>query len=631
MRKYMWTKGLLVGIICLFVGASVTPILSSNLNNVTVKENDLSPINNPSWQWAKSGGGTGSDAGWDVAVDANGNAYITGWFSGTATFGSTTLTGQGGLDVFVAKLSTSGAWQWAKSAGGTSGGYGTDVAVDANGNAYITGYFMGTATFGNTTLTSQGNRDVFVAKLSTSGAWQWATSAGGTDLDEGCGVAVDPSGNTYITGTFYDAATFGTTNLTSQGSYDVFVAKLTTNGAWQWAVSAGGTDFEEGRDVAVDGNGNVYIFGTFYDWALFGSTNLTSYGGYDVFVAKLTTNGGWQWARSAGGTGGDDGGGAAVDGNGNVYIIGYFHLTATFGSTTLTSQGGYDVFVAKLSTSGAWQWAKRVGGTEDDQGLGVKIDGNGNVYITGYFMGTATFGSTNLTSQGNDDVFIAKLSSGENQPPVADFTWTPQNPSSNQQITFDASASQDPNGTITLYEWDWNNDGTYEEVHTTSIVTYSWSNAGNYLVTLRVTDNDEMTNSTTKTVNVGGGNQPPNPPTITGPAKGKVRVATDYNFTAIDPDGDEVYYFIDWGDDTNSSWIGPYSSGDKITKSHTWSKKGTYTLKAKAKDTYGNESDWAALSVTMPCSYNIPLIQFWERLLELFPNAFPILRYILGY
>jgi len=123
----------------------------------------------------------------------------------------------------------------------------------------------------------------------------------------------------------------------------------------------------------------------------------------------------------------------------------------------------------------------------------------------------------------------------------------------------------------------------------------------------------------------------PFPPTITGPTNGKVRVATAYNFTTTDPDDDDVYYFIDWGDNKNSGWIGPYTSGEQITESHSWLKKGNYTIKAKAKDPSGNESDWGTLSVTMPCSYNIPLIQFWERLLERFPHAFPILQHILGY
>lgn len=117
-----------------------------------------------------------------------------------------------------------------------------------------------------------------------------------------------------------------------------------------------------------------------------------------------------------------------------------------------------------------------------------------------------------------------------------------------------------------------------------------------------------------------GENQPL--PVITGIVKGTVGVATDYNFTAIDPEGDAVYYFIDWGDETNSGWIGPYSSGEKITQSHTWSKKATYTVKAKAKDIYGHESNWAALTVTMPYSFNKPVVQFLDLLFERFPMRF---------
>jgi hypothetical protein len=126
-------------------------------------------------------------------------------------------------------------------------------------------------------------------------------------------------------------------------------------------------------------------------------------------------------------------------------------------------------------------------------------------------------------------------------------------------------------------------------------------------------------------------NNPPNIPTINGPAKGKIGVATTYNFTTTDPDGDKVYYFIDWGDQTNSSWIGPYPSGDEINQSHTWSKKGTYTIKAKAKDISGNESDWRTFSVKMPTSYNIPMLRFLDELFDRFPHIFPILRHLLGY
>jgi len=128
-----------------------------------------------------------------------------------------------------------------------------------------------------------------------------------------------------------------------------------------------------------------------------------------------------------------------------------------------------------------------------------------------------------------------------------------------------------------------------------------------------------------------GGNHPPNRPTITGPASGNVSTAYDYNFTAIDFEGDEVYYFIDWGDTTNSGWLGPFASGEQIIKSHAWSKKAAYMLKAKAKDIYGNESDWRTLEVTMPVSINLPFHQLIEKLFQRFPNAFPILRQLLGY
>jgi hypothetical protein len=125
-------------------------------------------------------------------------------------------------------------------------------------------------------------------------------------------------------------------------------------------------------------------------------------------------------------------------------------------------------------------------------------------------------------------------------------------------------------------------------------------------------------------------NHSPNTPTISGPVKGEVGFLTQYNFTATDPEADEIYYFIDWGDGTNSS-IGPYPSGYIIPQSYTWSKKGTYTIKTKAKDIYGNESDWGELTVTMPYSYYLPFKQFCDKIILRYPHAFPLLQHFLGY
>ncbi len=361
------------------------------------------------WQWAQKAGGTGDDRGYGIAVDSNGNAYITGFFSDTSYFGTTLLTSQGISDVFVAKINTNGVWQWAKSAGGTNNDYGWNIAVDVAGNPLITGDFIGTVVFGSTTLISQGE-DVFVAKLNTDGIWQWAKNGGGIYSDTGWGIISDENGNIYISGDFSGTATFGTTLLTTQGYSDVLVAKLDTNGVWQWAQRGGGSGYDYGIGIDVDNNGNAYITGIFQDTGTFGATTLNSQGNYDVFVSKISTNGVWQWAEGAGGISYDYGRSIVLDGNKNSYITGDFNETATFGDITLTSQGSTDVFVAKLSFDGDWLWAKSAGGTNTDGGQGVSVDADWNIYITGEFWYIVTFGTTTLTSQGEGDVFVAKLS-----------------------------------------------------------------------------------------------------------------------------------------------------------------------------------------------------------------------------
>jgi carboxypeptidase T len=125
-------------------------------------------------------------------------------------------------------------------------------------------------------------------------------------------------------------------------------------------------------------------------------------------------------------------------------------------------------------------------------------------------------------------------------------------------------------------------------------------------------------------------NEPPNPPTITGPTTGKAGTRYTFTFVSTDPDGNDVSYYIDWGDGTNSTWLGPFTSAQVMSANHTWSAQGTFVIKAKARDIYGEESSWSTLSVKMPYLFTIPFMSFWERLFERFPNAFPILRHLLG-
>ncbi len=382
----------------------------------------------PNWQWAKSAGGSDVDCGLVIAVDGSGNSYVTGYFqSATITFGTTTLTNAnaGNTDMFVVKYDAAGNVVWAKSAGGSDEEWGYDIAVDGGGNSYVTGYFQSaTITFGTTTLTNAnaGFKDMFVVKYDAVGNVVWAKSAGGSDEEWGSGIAVDGGGNSYVTGYFQSTSiTFGTTTLTNAGAgntdMDMFVVKYDAAGNVVWAKSAGGSDEEWGLGIAVDGGGNCYVTGGFQSATItFGTTTLTNAnaGFTDMFVVKYDAAGNVVWAKSAGGSNDDFGFGIAVDGGGNSYVTGYFQSTSiTFGTTTLTNAGAgnADMFVVKYDATGNVVWVKSAGGSDEEWGSGIAVDGGGNSYVSGYFQSaTITFGPTTLTNAGagNADMFVVK-------------------------------------------------------------------------------------------------------------------------------------------------------------------------------------------------------------------------------
>ncbi len=321
--------------------------------------------------------------------------------------------------------------QWVNNIGGTTNNFAGGIAVDGSGNSYVTGFFQGTTDFdpgvGTTNLTSFGGSNTYFAKYASDGTLIWANNIGG-GANLGYDIAVDVSGNSYVTGHFFDIVDFdpgpGITNLTSQGTEDIYLAKYASDGTFVWANSMGGNSFDRGEGIAVDGSGNSYVTGFFQDTVDFdpgpGATNLISAGNFDVFFAKYASDGALVWANSIGNTNEDKGEGIAVDGNGNAYITGFFIATVDFdpgpGIANLNSAGSYDVFLAKYASDGTLVWANNIGGTDNDRGRAITVDGSGNSYITGYFQGTVDFdpgpGTTNLTSSaGNYDVYFAKYAS----------------------------------------------------------------------------------------------------------------------------------------------------------------------------------------------------------------------------
>ena len=377
----------------------------------------------PEVNWATRAGGTGDDYGLGISALPDGSSIVTGSFQGTATFGSTTLVSAGNADVFTAKMNADGTWAWATRAGGTGVDEGYGISALPDGSSIVTGQFTGTATFGSTTLISAGIYDVFTAKMNADGTWAWAIRAGGTGADYGLGISALPDGSSIVTGVFSGTATFGSTTLTSVGNDDVFTAKMNADGTWAWATQAGGTggDSATGTGVSALPDGSSIVTGYFDGIATFGTTTLTSAGSYDVFTAKMNADGTWAWATKAGGSGDEYGYGISALPDGSSIVTGNFQGTATFGSTTLTSAGTNDVFTAKMNADGTWAWATKAGGSGDEYGYGISALPDGSSVVTGYFSGTATFGGTTLTSAGSDDVFTVRYLDAPQAPaaPVA--------------------------------------------------------------------------------------------------------------------------------------------------------------------------------------------------------------------
>ena len=334
------------------------------------------------------------------------------------------------------------SFEWARNLGGGGVEYGNAITTDAAGNVYVAGYFTGTGDFnpgtGTLNMTAAGAEDIFVTKLSPSGQLIWARQMGGTESDQCFGIAVDAMGNVYTTGYFRGTADFdpGTANfnLTTVSAMgpDVFVSKLDSSGNFKWARQLGGVAWDQATGIQTDAWGNVYTTGYFQSTADFdpgtNTANLTTTGGFDIFVSKLDSAGNYLWARNMGGPIADFSNGLAVDESGSVYTTGIFQNTGDFdpgaGTASLTSNGGYEVFVSKLDSTGAYQWAKGMGGSSTDWGYGITVDASDNVYTVGFFEGTADFdlgaGASNLTSFGGSDAFISKLDASGN------FVWAKQ-------------------------------------------------------------------------------------------------------------------------------------------------------------------------------------------------------------
>ncbi len=364
--------------------------------------------------WARRGGtDVFNDFGTATAIAPDGSVYATGFFTGVASFDGgqnpdASLTTFSDFDAFLVKYDAEGDLEWARQAGGVEQDTGRELALDADGNVYLTGGFGGTGTFGGVTLTSAGSTDAFLAKYDPDGEVVWARRGGSDQGDLAYGVAVTADGAAYVSGSFRGVAQFGGLPIQSAGSSDVFVVQYDPDGepVWVEGIGADGSEFTRGGGIALGSEGEVYVQGSFSNTILVGSDVLVSTGFTDIFVAKLDPDGNELWGRRGGGDGTNFSAALAVDAGGNALAVGYADGTGTFDDTPITTQGR-DGYFAVFDAEGELVTVDLLGGTSQDAATGVAVsDALGRFAVAGLFRSTATFGDTTLTSAGSNDVFV---------------------------------------------------------------------------------------------------------------------------------------------------------------------------------------------------------------------------------
>jgi hypothetical protein len=384
-------------------------------------------------------GGIGNDACNKLVVDSAGNCYLTGLTNSTTMFPSTVgaydTSFNGDEDVFVAKFNTNLSGEssliYATFIGGIGEEYGTGIAVDITGNAYITGVVWDSdfpTTSGAFDTTSNGSYDIFVTKLNTAGSnLVYSTFFGSSATEQAPKIAIDTAGNAYVVGwtAGHIPTSPGAFDTTYSGSDDGFAFKLNATGsALVYSTFLGGSSPDISSNIAVDNSGNAYITGRTKSSNYYHNTtgyDTTYNGDWDAFVCKLNNTGtALVYFTFLGGTSIDYGERIAIDAANNAYITGFTASTnypTTPGAYDVTHNGSYDIYIAKLDASGTnLIYSTFFGGSNIEYGEGIALDAAKEIYITGYTQSSTSFPITadaysSTFNGGNYDSFLSKFDS----------------------------------------------------------------------------------------------------------------------------------------------------------------------------------------------------------------------------
>ena len=489
----------------------------------------------------------------------------------------------------------------------------------------------------------------------------WSKTYGGDMIDWGNCIQQTTDGGYIISGTYYRNAwslwycyfyilkidstgnqewykTFGTYDRenvaqsirqTTDGGYiitgysgipqnmELYLAKTDSNGNIEWEHTFGEVDsFDAGRCVEQTSDGGYIIVG---------ETGAYSNGYENVWLIKTDSNGNQQWNKTFGGDIYEAGNCVKITSDGGYIILGY---TDSYGT-----EGSSDVWLIKTDVNGDEEWNNSFGGIDNDVGISLQITSDNGYILTGY---------TNSYGAGGSDVWLIKSDSNGNE------LWNKTFGGRDYDEGWCVQQTNDDGFFITgFYGWGDLQPDIYT-IKTDSLgnleSTLTFDNNskedvgyfgiqtsdGGYIVS-GYTGNYLEEDIDVWVIKFGDESQPPTAPTIDGPKKGKVGSSYDYKFLSTDP-GDDIYYIVNWGDSSNETTkYGFYPSGEEAILNHTWDHKGDFTIRAKARDLFGAESDWTEFTVTMPKSKAIVTpFQWLKDFLQNHPKLFPILRQLLG-
>jgi len=371
--------------------------------------------------WAIRAGGGGADKVRGLAIADDGSIFVAGEFGQPSAdlFGEETESA-GLLDFVVAKLDGDGAPLWVATAGGAKIDRAYGVAPAKGGGCFVTGHFESAELdFGNEqVLKNRGDYDAFVACFDAQGKCQWAFSCGGGGYDYGHGIHTDYHGGCVVSGAFAATGHFADTTFKHPKGRRAFLMRVAADGEIRWVREAGAAQAAgtmSGHNVSCDPDGNVFMAGFQRGGALFSdSVSLPECKIQDVYVARYNLKGDVEWATGTGGKSDGLATSVAPDGGGGCYIGGMFKGELSLAEKSVSSDGGHDVYVARVDEHGRGAWLHHSGGGGTDYGLGMTVagDGSGGCLMTGEFSEKFTVrgegSNRGAEVRGEKDAFVTR-------------------------------------------------------------------------------------------------------------------------------------------------------------------------------------------------------------------------------